>query len=141
MYDIGSIIGSDGTTLLKMWNVFVQPGKHEMRKHNHIYFELTYVESGNGVYTVGNEEHKIEKGSIFVFASNEYHCITDVGENGLTLLNLHFEPKYLWGNSVDSLSEESINICFSHNKSFKNCISPDDSTELSELLIKIKEEL
>jgi hypothetical protein len=61
-------------------------------------------------------------GDIFIFSSNEYHCITEVGEKGLKLTNLHFEPRYLWGTSTDSFSETNMNICFSHNKDFENKI-------------------
>ena len=141
MKDIGSVIGRDNSLLLKMWCIYVPPGKREFRKHGHIHFEIVLVEKGTGIYTVGNKEYKIEPDSIFIFASNEPHCITNVDNEGLNIINLHFEPKYLWGNSIDSLSEESINICFSHNKSFENKIKPTDTVELKELFLKIKTEL
>ncbi len=141
MKDIGFIIGRDGSQLLKMWSVYVPPGKRELRRHSHIHFEITLVESGCGIYTVGNKEYEMEPGSIFIFASNEHHCITNVGKDGLEIINLHFEPKYLWGNSIDSLSEESINICFTHNKDFKNKINPDYAHTIALMFLNIKTEL
>ncbi len=138
--DIGIIKASDGTILLKMWSIFWPESQKALIKHSHIYFEITIVEGGSGVYTVGNIDYPMQKGDIFIFASNELHHITKIGENGLDLLNIHFEPRYLWGNSVDSLSEENINLCFSHNKNFKNRIDAKNSSDLLRIFHKIKAE-
>ncbi len=139
--DIGNITASDSTALLKMWEVTVPSGQRPLRQHSHIYFEITLVEDGGGTYTVGEREYSMNKGDLFVFASNEHHCITNVAQGGLKLVNLHFEPRYLWGNSADSLSEESINLCFSHNKDFENLICEDRAERLRGFITKIKEEL
>lgn len=81
--DIGSVTGSDGVTLLKMWRVFVPSGDRTLQRHSHICFEITYVNSGEGVYTVGERQYPMEPGDMFIFGSNEQHCITDISENGL----------------------------------------------------------
>ena len=51
--DIGSIKDSDSRVLLKMWKATVPPGERPLFRHSHIMFEITYVVSGDGIYTVG----------------------------------------------------------------------------------------
>ncbi len=98
------------------------------------------MESGSGVYTVGTADYPMQTGDIFIFSSNEQHHITNIGKEGLGLLNIHLEPRYLWGNSVDSLSEENINLCFSHNKNFENRIESQNAKELLDIFYQIKKE-
>ena len=141
MEEIGSVTGSDGVTLLKMWRASVPSGERVLQRHSHICFEITSVNSGGGVYTVGGRQYPMRPGDMFVFGSNEQHCITDVSENGLEITNLHFEPRYLWGGSADSLSAENINICFAHNESFENRIEADKAQPVLSFFNQIAEEL
>ncbi len=141
MEDIGAVLARGNSPLLKMWRVCVPGGIRPYRKHNHIHFEITLVEGGSGTYQVGQHTYEMTPGCMFVFASNEEHCITRVGDEGLTMLNLHFEPKYLWGSSMDSLSEEGIHICFTHNKTFSHCIRPEHAAPLKDIYMKMYEEL
>ncbi len=138
--NIGHITASDASSLLKMWNVTVPAGKRPLYQHSHIYFEISLVESGSGQYTVGDTLHPMKEGDVFVFACNEHHSITTVDNSGLTLLNLHFDPRYLWGYSADSLSEESINLCFTHNQAFTNRINAEKAEKIRNLLLSIKQE-
>lgn len=138
---LGSIKDISGNTLLKMWNAEVPAGKLLFQRHSHICFEITVVDSGSGVYTTGNSTYPMNAGDIFIFSSNEYHCITEVGDNGLGLTNMHFEPRYLWGNSNDSLSEANINLCFYHSKNFKNRIPADKADAIHSYVNGIKKEL
>ncbi len=80
------------------------------------------VKAGRGVYTVGERLYPMEMGDMFVFSSNEPHCITKADEEGLTILNLQFEPRLLWGAHADRLTEENAGFCFSHGKDFENRI-------------------
>lgn len=86
--EIGKIESSDGTTLLRMWEVFVPSGKRTLQKHSHITFEIALVSGGSGIYTIGEKIYPMECGDMFIFASNEPHCITNVSENGLIITNL-----------------------------------------------------
>ncbi len=131
--DIGTVCASDGETLLHMWCVEVEAGIRPLRRHSHIRFEIMRVDSGDGEYTVGERVYPMRAGDMFVFASNEQHCITAVGEGGLGITNLQFEPRYLWGYSTDSLSEESINLCFAHNEHFRNRLPAAENGALREL--------
>ena len=137
--ELGQISTSDGV-LLKMWEVSVHKGSRPLVRHSHIRFEITLITEGWGIYTVGDKRYTIEPNEIFVFASNEQHCVTEVGENGLKMINLHFEPRYLWGRSFDSLSGVNTNFCFQHSPDFKNCISSERTRQIKELFSAITQE-
>ncbi len=137
---IGTICASDSSTLLKMWTVEVPHERRVWQRHCHIPFEIGLVLEGNGEYSVGEKAYPILPGDVFVYASNELHSITSIGKSGLSLLNLQFDPRYLWGNSTDSLSEESINLCFSHNPHFENRIPKEQAGKIAELMLEIKKE-
>ena len=140
IHELGELHSSDGSTLLKMWKVSVQPGVRPLVRHSHIRFEITLITSGSGIYTVGDKEYPIKPDSIFVFASNEQHCVTKVDENGLEMINLHFEPRYLWGRSFDSLSNVNTNFCFQHSPNFENCIPADRARQICGLFTSAAEE-
>ena len=146
--EIGTITDSRGNLLLKMWTVGVPAGKRLWARHRHISFEIMIVNSGSGSYTTEHAEYPISCGDVFVFSSNEVHCITNVGAEGLHITNLQFEPRYLWGASSDSASVGTrasaidINFCFSHSKEFSNRIlSKQADGQLAPLLRMIQNEL
>ncbi|MGN1409650.1 MAG: helix-turn-helix domain-containing protein [Eubacteriales bacterium] len=150
--EIGTVTASDGSVLLHMWQVYVPSGERALRKHSHLCIEITIVNSGGGVYTVGDKLYPMEPGDVFIFGSNEQHCITNVnsvpadsnaqsGQFGLSITNLHFEPRYLWGNAADSLSEENSNISFARTDGSENRISADRAAPLAALFMEIEKEL
>ncbi len=130
---IGEIYNSNNEALLRLWRVRVQPGYRPLRQHSHIRFEISLIEQGEGTYTVGDKTYPMRPGDMFVFSSNEQHCITAVGEQGLGITNMQFEPRYLWGYATDSLSEDSINLCFAHSKAFQNRIPAGENGALRRL--------
>lgn len=117
-------ISTSGGVLLKMWEVIVQSGSRPLVRHSHIRFEITLITAGSGIYTVGDKKYAIKPYEIFVFASNEQHCVTEVGKDGLKMINLHFEPRYLWGRSFDRLSNVNTNFCFQHSPILKTAFPP-----------------
>lgn len=138
---LGSVKDLSGNMLLKMWNAEVPAGKLLFQHHSHICFEITVVDYGSGVYTTNKNNFTMSPGDIFVFSSNEYHCITEVGNKGLKLTNLHFEPRYLWGNYSDSFSEANMNLCFSHSDNFENKIPTEKASGIFCYVEQIKNEL
>ena len=128
--DLGMIYDSDGQILLKLWESSPESGRRPLCQHSHIFFEIALVVSGSGTYSVGGREYSIERDSVLVFSSNEQHYITDIGESGLKIINLHFEPRLLWGRSFDSLTENHLNFCFAHSDTFENLIPPERSHAL-----------
>lgn len=107
--------------MLKLWNATVEPCKRELRRHSHMRFEIAVFKSGTGKYTTVSGVHDIAAGDIFIFPSNEQHCITQINSGKpFSFMNIHFEPRYIWGSKQGGFSSDNLNICFSHGKSFCN---------------------
>lgn len=130
--------------LFKLWNNTVAPFHRKVIAHRHLQFEIVLFKSGRGTYTTQSGAHSIAPGDIFVFSSNEQHCITDI-EDGepFSFMNLHFEPRYVWGSRNNGLSNEAMNMCFSHNEDFCNRLPRDNAhtDRVRELLLEIEKEL
>ena len=133
---VGELLLENGTPLLKMWTIDVDLKHRPYVKHSHTRFEITAVNNGRGVYTTENAVYPMEKGDIFVFSSNEIHCITET-DGELSITNLHFEPRYL----SDDFSDSYINFCFYHSPEFSNRISSQQSETLLFHHSRIKDEL
>ena len=100
-----------------------------------------YVNSGSGTYTTGQAEYPILPGDIFVFSSNEFHSITNVGPDGLKITNLQFNPQFIWNHSSDANTRMNFHFCFSHSAEFSNRIPAANTGKLMHLLIQIQEDL
>jgi len=130
---IGEITLKNESSLLKMWTVDVKPGPRTFMRHSHTRFEITVVNGGSGEYTTEKAVYPMEPGDVFVFPSNAVHCITFCGEKGLSITNLHFEPRFLQ-------EREFMNFCFSHAPDFSYRIAADEAGEIRRNHEKIKEE-
>ena len=138
---LGEIISSKNETMLKMWNVHIEAGKRPYHRHGHTRFEITLVTDGDGKYTTSRGKFSMHKGDIVVFSSNELHNISEAGSNGLSITNMHFEPRYLLGTDSDGLSHGYMNFCFTHSPDFKNLIESNRAQPIRELFLKIKDEI
>ena len=128
-------------TPLRMWRVSVNENHQPTINHRHTNFEISTVLSGSGVYSTDKVSYPMQKGDVFVFSSNESHCINSVGDEGLEILNLQFKPIYLLGKKRDSISKEHYNFCFVHSHDFDNRIESENSAILKKELFAIKDEL
>lgn len=126
MEAVGRIDAGGEEPLLKMWKVSVQAGERLFRQHRHGAFEIMLADHGGGTYTTESAAYAIRAEDLFVFAGNEIHCITDVWPGGMNIVNLHFEPRYLWNNPVGGLSDESIALFFSKGHAFPNRLPRDN---------------
>ncbi len=122
--------------ILKTYHSCVGPIKRALQEHHHTECELSIFISGSGTYTVGNKDYSFSDGDMFLFASNEAHCITDITSN-LNLLNIQFEPRILWENADTA---ELLNIFNMRNSNFKNKVSSSDVV-LKNLILDIEKEL
>lgn len=141
---IGNITDSHNNTLLKMWEVSVSEGKRPLNRHQHLNFEIMMVTSGGGIYTTASGSYPLLPGDMFVFSSNEWHCITEVGKEGLCITNLQFTPTFIrTGHSTfpDLSSAFSFNFCFYHNPAFQNRIAASNTLHLKSLFTSIQTEL
>lgn len=139
--NVGEILSRNGDVLFKMWHAFAESDKKNFYRHSHSRFEITLVVSGSGIYTTPTGVFLMQPGDIFVFAGNEWHYITEIHDNGLEIINIHFEPRYLLGNSHNSLSAKHMDLCFAHSPEFKNHIPAKDAAVLAGLLLDIEKEL
>lgn len=130
---IGEITLKSDSPLLKMWTVDVAPGPRTFMRHCHTRFEITVVNAGSGEYTTEKAVYPMRPGDVFVFPSNTVHCITSCGEEGLSITNLHFEPRFLQ-------EREFMNFCFSHAPDFSYRIAAEQAREIRQNHEKIKEE-
>ena len=132
---IGELTPEKDSPLLKMWRVEVASGVRPFLRHSHTRFEITVVDRGSGEYTTENAVYPMRPGDVFVFSSGEVHCITEA-EGGLTITNLHFEPRYLAEHSAGAF----LDFCFSHAPDFQSRIPADKAASLRQSHLCIQQE-
>ncbi len=115
---------SNKKIFLKTYHSIVKPGKRVLREHHHVECELSLIVSGSGIYNVSGAEYSFSAGDMFLFGSDEAHCITDI-TSSLNILNIHFEPRILWEHSDCAVL---LNIFTNRNKNFKNMFLKNDTT-------------
>lgn len=120
--------------LLRATEVTVDKGKRMIREHRHSRFEIVHFRKGSGIYVVNGKNYSIKQGDVFVFSSNEQHCITEIHQP-LEFVNIHFEPKFFWGSSQEGFS--SGDIFFNHAKDFC-CRLDRKSVEKEKIIILIE---
>ena len=138
---IGEICHPQTGQMLKMWKVNVPAGKRTPYRHFHSRFEISLVTGGSGVYHTDSGAYSLKAGDMMVFASNEYHSISEVGGNGLFFTNLQFEAAYLEGRRLDRLSEESSGFFFLHSPTFENRIKAENAETLRYFFCRLAEEV
>lgn len=107
--------------LLKLFCNSIQPAKRGFFNHKHPQFEIALFKSGSGTYCTKNKTYDIKPNDVFVFASNETHCITEISEGEqLSYTTIQFEPRYIWGVGSQSLSSENFRFCYNHHSRFQN---------------------
>lgn len=124
------------TTDIRMFHSSVPGGKRKYREHHHTECELSVLLSGNGVYSVNGREYSLKTGDIFLFGSDEVHCITEISlQEKFELLNIQFEPKLLWDGD-DRSALPLLKIFLDRSPSFSNRLDRNNpSTILIQNLI------
>lgn len=138
---IGEIFLQGGQPLLKMWNVTVLNGMRRQVKHSHSRFEINLVTDGSGEYSTEKRAYPIKAGDLYIFSSNEEHCITKVTSPELSITVLHFEPRYLIDGGPEPANTDFINFCFSHSSSFENRIRGETAAALKQNFKAVMTEL
>ena len=124
-----------GRIIIKTYHSVLSPQKREQLDHHHTECEISLFLAGAGTYSVNGKEYSFQKGDVFLFGSNEAHCITEISEQ-MDLLNIQFEAKLLWERSE---SVELLNLFAARNKNFSNLFSGDE--KLASGLIMLEKEL
>lgn len=129
--------------MLKLFNVHVPSGKREFKKHKHIEFEIVLFKSGEGIYRTLNKSYSIKAGDIFLFSSNEIHCITEISnKEEMVLMNIHFEPRFIWSPGNDLFDTKYLKIFFDRNRNFENRLERSNPaiTTITKLLLDMEQE-
>lgn len=71
---------------IKTFHSAVLPTKRTYNAHHHTECELSVFISGQGIYSVQDRTYSFEPRNVFLFGSNEEHCITAIDKE-INLLN------------------------------------------------------
>lgn len=134
----GELILSDDTNTpyIKTFHSTVSPFRRVYNAHHHTECELSVFIEGEGVYSVHGREYEFKPMDVFLFGSNEEHCITTISRK-IDLLNVHFEPRILW-ESTENI--ELLKLFSARNDNFSNKFDFNDKM-LSSLILSIENEL
>lgn len=129
---------------LRLFTSAAAPRKNNMRIHYHSMIELSIILHGSGIYKVSDKLYPIAAGDVFFFRPNEAHCITDIDERGMELLNLHIAPYYLYTNFESAINSEYIKILSTNFPLISNKINDtlpeEQADEIRRLIFSIRKE-
>ena len=131
MRDCENILTDDyGNVVIRTYHSKLPSCMRPYRAHHHTECELSVFLRGRGVYAVQERQYSFEAGSVFLFGSDEAHCITEIHED-FDLLNVHFEPRLLWGHSATS---ELLCLFAARSRRFTNHIAVGDRVLIDNVL-------
>ena len=138
-------IQSNNIDAIRLFTSIAKPRKNNLRIHYHTLIEISLVLHGRGIYKTNNQVYSIQKDDIFLYRPNEAHCITDIDENGMELLNLHISPYYLYTNFQSVLSSNYIKILAANfslkSNKINDVLPPEQLDEVRTLILSIRREL
>lgn len=111
--------------------------------HHHAEFEISYIKSGEGLYIVNDKFYDIKANDIFLFSTNEPHCITEVyGTEPMVLLNFQFEPRLIWSPEGNVFDEKYLRVFLDRNENFENRLSRENpaTKQIASLIEEIRTE-
>ena len=121
---------------IKTFHSTVSPTKRSYNAHHHTECELSVFIDGEGIYAVRGKEYDFKPMDVFLFGSNEEHCITAIDKE-INLLNIQFEPRILWENSENI---ELLRLFSARSEYFLNKFDNSDK-KLSSLILSLEKEL
>lgn len=76
-------------------------------EHKHSDFEISYILSGSGIYSMDSGKCRFDEGDVFVFGTNRIHCITElITDSPAILVTIQFEPRIIWSPFSGLLGED-----------------------------------
>ena len=135
-YNENMICDNNSNISVKTFHSKVLPEIRAYNEHHHTECELSLFISGSGIYNVCGREYSFKPGDMFLFGSNEMHCITQIHEE-LNLLNIHFNPRILWESSESIIL---LRLFSARSKAFSNKFSGDDK-KLKDVILNIEKEM
>ena len=131
-----TLCNDDNSIIIKTFHSEVSPVKRLYNEHHHTECELSLFISGKGIYKTREREYSFKSGDMFLFGSNEAHCITEISEE-INLLNIHFEPRILWEHSENL---ELLSLFSARSKTFSNKFDSSDEG-LKNIILETEKEL
>lgn len=141
VYTIGA--ESTGVPQLRLFHSIVEPFQRAYVEHRHTAFELSLVCAGAGTYQVGTNTYPFQPGDVFLFSTNEAHCIIEVtGQQALDIMNLQFEPRFLWSAENMLFQVQYPDIFFNRNTIFSHRLSvqPESAHQIAGRLRAVEQE-
>lgn len=129
--------------LFRMYFSTAEPGLRPYREHHHTECEISAIMEGSCQWRIGSDVTQAQRGDVLVFGSDEEHYITNIsGQEPLRILNLQFEPRFLWSPGSDLFDSRYLSIFLNHGPDFENRIPSDTETarQVSELMNQIRRE-
>ncbi len=111
--------------MLKAYHSMREPFRRENTEHRHTAFEISIIADGHGLYRVGEKVYHFEPNDVFLFSTNEAHCITEAVDN-LRVINLQFEPRFIWMPGHDTFDLRYLDVFFHRNEQFRHQLQHDD---------------
>ncbi|MBR3942871.1 MAG: AraC family transcriptional regulator [Clostridia bacterium] len=88
---------------IQLFHTALPKGKRDFREHHHTECELSIIRKGSGNYLISGKEYPFRAGDVFIFGSNEPHCIMEItSEEDFDMLTVKLEPKALWSDASGS---------------------------------------
>lgn len=136
-----SITNTRNNSKLKLFYSKKKPFKRNFSEHHHAELEISLFKHGSGRYDVSGRSYDVSDGDIFLFATNEIHCITEINSD-MMLMNIHFEPRFIWSLENNLFNAEYLKIFFEHGKDFQNRLDRNNPTtqKIRQLLLEIEDE-
>lgn len=127
--------------MLKAYHSMREPFWRENTEHRHSAFEVSIIAKGHGQYRVGEKLYQFAPGDVFLFSTNEAHCITEAIDD-LQVINLQFEPRFIWLPGNDTFDLRYLDVFFHRNEHFSHQLAHDDprANEIRSLLMEIDRE-
>lgn len=132
-----------GRMLVRIYESEAAARSHAFRVHHHVECELSLILSGTGSYSA-SKSYTISEGDVFFYKNSEPHCITDIAEGGMRILNIHLSPQYFRQLSSfkreEAFGAEFLQMSFPSNK-LSDFIPPEESEEIARLMRLVRREL
>lgn len=132
----------DGGTILRIYYSTAEPGIRPYREHHHTECEISAILEGSCQWYIRRRPVSGSAGDVFLFGSDEEHYITAIGDEApLKILNLQFEPRFIWSPGNDLYDIRYLGIFLNHGPDFSNCLEGEAARQISALLQQIRQEL
>ena len=129
-------------SLLRLFRSSLPSDGSMFYEHHHTALEITMVLSGSGIYATDESEFSFESGDIFLFGTDERHWIKKL-DCRTDMLNVHFEPRFIWSENFGISSGELIRVFLNRKKNPLNKLdmTKESSMSVKRLIFQMEKEL